>query len=342
MARKPTPAEVFDDLLTRYERDIAEAFRQAIADLGAGVDLAGAIRALERNDIAGAVEALNIEPAAYGPLLDAMGRAYAEGGAVAAQQANARTGPAVVIRFDGRNPRAEAWLRTRSSQLVTQVVADQRTAVRSALTRGMAAGQNPRTVALDIVGRIDKATGARQGGILGLTSAQEGYVANARAELAGGDATALRAFLKRERRDKRFDRSIAKAIREETPLPADIQRKAIVAYQRRLLQLRGEVIAQVEGFESLAEAKHEAYRQAIESGKVRADQVTKFWRHFFNRNPREQHIAMQGKSVPFDQDFVLPDGTRMRFAHDSSAPVRHKAGCHCQTDYRIDFLANIR
>ena len=344
MPRKPTQAEVFADLLTRYEREIAEGFRRAVDDLGAQADLARIIDALARNDLAGALAALNIEPAAYGPLLDAVQRAYADGGATAAGFASAQTPAAVVIRFDGRNIRAEQWLRQQSSTLVTRIIADQRTAVRSALTAGMARGDNPRTVALDIVGRINRATGRREGGILGLTSAQEGYVANARAELASGDATSLRAYLGRQRRDKRFDRSIAKAIREETPLPADIQRKAIVAYERRLLQLRGETIGRTEALTSLHAGQQEAYIQAVEAGRVSEGHIRRTWRSAGDLRVRHSHIGLNGDTVGLKEPFTSPTGARLMYPGDTSlgAGPAETIQCRCTVSVRIDFLANIR
>lgn len=342
MARKPTQAEVFADLLARYEKEVAEAFRAAIDDLRSQADLAAVIEALTRNDISGAIDALHLDPAAYGPLLDAVQRSYAAGGVAGAGFANAQTPGGVVIRFDGRNFRAEQWLRERSSTLVTNILQDQRVAVRQALTNRMAQGANPRTAALDIVGRVDRATGKRAGGILGLTSTQEGYVASARTELQTADPASLANYFNRARRDKRFDRTIRKAVAEGKPVPADTIAKAEEAYKRRLLQLRGEVISQVETFDAIAAGKHEAYVQAADSGKVDVSAITKGWHHFDNEHPRMSHIAMNGKRVGLNEAFVLPDGTRMLYPHAPDAPIKHKAGCHCQADYRIDFLAGIK
>jgi hypothetical protein len=63
---------------------------------------------------------------------------------------------------------------------ITEIVADQKTAVRNFLEAGLAEGANPRTTALDLVGRISGASGKREGGVIGLTSSQEGWVRNYR------------------------------------------------------------------------------------------------------------------------------------------------------------------
>jgi hypothetical protein len=213
--------------------------------------------------------------------------------------------------------------------------------VRQALAAGMARGENPRTTALDLVGRVDPSTGKRDGGIIGLTAQQQGAVEAARDQLRSDDPAQLKAYLERKRRDKRFDRSVLKAIREEKPLPAEIAGKALRQYKNRLLQLRGETIGKNEAFTSLQASKQEAYRQAVQGGAVSQQAVRKIWRHMANENPRIQHVEMDGESVGLEEVFVMPDGTRMLYPHDPEAPAKHTLGCHCQADYRIDHLANL-
>jgi hypothetical protein len=339
-----TQAQVFDDLLSRYETEIAAAFRAAINDLGAQADLAGVIEALSRNDVAAAIEALHLDPAAYTGLQDALARAYGDGGATAAGFANRAVPPSVVIRFDGRNLRAEQWLRQYSSSLVTRIVEDQRAALRQALTAGMTRGENPRTTALDIVGRINRATGKREGGILGLTSQQEAFARNARDELMSGDPAKLRNYLTRARRDKRFDRTIAKAIRDETPVPADTIRKATGAYRNRLLKLRGDTIGRTEALTSLQSANHEAYLQAVDNGAVAESDVRKVWRSAGDLRVRHSHRVLSGQSAGLREAFTSPSGARMMFPGDTSqgAGAEETIQCRCVAEYRIDFLSNLR
>lgn len=344
MARKPTQKQLFDELAARYGVEIAQAFMDAIADLKRAADVRRVIAALSARDVQAAIEALHLQPEAFAPLQDAIARAYGAGGQAAVLSMpplKDYTGANVVIRFDGRNIRAETWLREHSAQLVTNIVADQREAIRTAATAGMARGENPTATALNIVGRVSKATGQREGGIIGLTAQQAGFVENARAQLASGDPAAMRAYLERGRRDRRFDRSVLKAIREGKQVPAEIAEKAVKTYGNRLLQLRGDQLGLNEAFASLAAAKHEGFVQAVESGKVAADSVTKKWRHFPSESPRVEHIVIAGQTVRFDQPFRLPDGTMMLYPHDPAAPVRHTAGCKCQADYKIDFLADL-
>jgi hypothetical protein len=343
MARRPTLAQFYTALEARYGQAIADAFLAAIEDLRSAAELQRAVTAVQAGDAEALIAALHLDPAAFAPMLDQISAAYQASGQGATSYLpalrDAVTGARFVLRFNARNPRAEAWLRNHSATLVTRILDDQRAAARTALAAGLARGDNPTQTALDIIGRMDKTTGSRVGGIIGLTPQQAGFVQNARAELESADPADLRAYLDRTLRDQRFDRSVAKAIREGTALPADIQARALVGYERKLLKYRGDLIGKNETFSALGAGKDEAYRQAINSGALNAAVVTKTWRHFPNEHPRTQHIAMNGKSVGFNEAFVLPDGTRMQYPHEPGAPIGHTAGCHCQADYRIDFLA---
>lgn len=341
MARKPTQAQVYDDLLTRYGLEVADAFERAVADIATAAELQRLAAAIETGNLEAVVAALNLEQAAYSPLLEAIRTAYAASGATAASYFPAR----LVARFDVRNPRAERWLAEQSSRLVREIIADQRVALRQALTAGMERGAGPKTVALEIVGRVNKATGQREGGILGLTSQQEGYARAARAELESGDPVKLKAYLDRKRRDKRFDRTIRKALADEAPVPAETIRKAEAAYRARLLQLRGQMIGRTESLTALRAAKHETYRQAVDKGQITESAITRIWRDSSDLRVRHSHAVLDGKKVQgLSEPFRSPvTGALMLYPGDRSfgAPASELIGCRCDEEIRLDFFAEV-
>jgi hypothetical protein len=342
MARRPTQHQLFDELLTRYEKEIADAFRAAIADLRAGADLQRVIAALSRGDILAAMDALNLEPAALGPLYDALQASYVAGGQAAVSGIVPPRSLAMVIRFDARNARAEVWLRQHSSELVTGILDDQRTAVRTVLTNRMAQGANPRTTALDIVGRISRVSGKREGGYVGLTTAQTGWVANYEAGLSSTPPSAD--VLTRKLRDRRFDRSVAKAIREGQPIPAELRQKMVAAYKNRALKHRGDVIGLTEALRSLQAAKLEAYRQAADQGKVSESAITRTWRDASDLRVRHTHAVMDGQKIQgLSEPFRSPSGALLMYPGDTSfgAPASETARCRCDAAYRVDFLAGV-
>lgn len=333
---------VYDDLLDRYGRKVADAFMRAVDDLRSAAEVQRLIDAIARRDYEAAIDALHLEAEAFDEMLEAVRESYIEGGRAGAGRIRGR---ALVVRFDGRNLEAERWLRDHSARLVTRILDDQREAVRAHLSEAMAEGVNPRQTALRIVGRISRVTGRREGGVLGLTAAQERYVAAARTELASGDPEAMRAFLRRERRDRRFDRAIERAIREERPLDGETALRALTAYERRLLQLRGETIARVETMTAIQTARMEAYRQAVASGKVAEQDIIRTWRSAGDFRVRHTHRVMNGQQVRgLREPFVSPSGARLRHPMDTSlgAGMAEIANCRCDMEVRIDFIGRMR
>jgi len=346
LATSRASRQVYADLLARHGRLVADAFFKALDELRAGAELQRVMAAIESRDIDGALEALHIDPEIYNDVLDRIRDAQAEAGKATATGMPSRKpdGTALVVRFDARNLEAERRLAEYSGRLISRLVENDRAVVRASLSASMAEGVNPRTAGLRIVGRINRATGRREGGVLGLSTVQEQYVASARDELSGGDRTALKNYFTRERRDRRFDRTITKAIREGKPVPAETIQKAITAYERRLIQLRGEIVGRVETMTAIQSAKREAFRQAIDSGKVNEADVRKAWRSAGDGRVRHSHMAMNGDSAQFNEPFVSPSGARLQFPMDISlgAGPSEIIGCRCDCEYRIDFLANLR
>jgi hypothetical protein len=343
MGRSRAEQQVYEDLMARYGRSLAEAFFRALDDLRAQAEVQRVIAAYQAGDIEGALDALHIDPSAFAELPEQIRQAYAEAGRLTAQGFPRRRpdGTALVVRFDGSNPAAERWLTEHSSGLVTRITSEQRDAVRDRLVVGMQKGQNPRAVALDIVGRVNRVTGKREGGILGLSGPQVGFVERARVELS--DPETMTQFLDRTRRDKRFDRTIVKAAREGAPLPAAMQEKIITAYSRRLLQLRGEIIGRTEALTSMNAASYQAMRQVAEDGKVAASAIRRVWRSARDRRVRHSHAALDGDVVGLEEVFTAPSGARLLFPGDTShgAPASETIGCRCIVSARIDWFANL-
>lgn len=343
MPSQGSQARLFTELLDRYGPEIAKAFMRAMSDVRSSVQINRVIRALERADIEAALEALDLELSVYEDLRDALQRAYLEGGRTTEGAIPRRAGVSFRFSLLG-NPRAERWIGDHSSNLITRINDDTRQAVRSTLREALAQGVNPRSTAIRIVGAVDPRTGRREGGVLGLTAAQERYVASARGELASGETADLRAYLGRELRDRRFDRSIAKAIRDGEPLPADIQRKAVLAYERRLLKFRGDMIGRTESLTALNAGQYEALRQMVESGKIQANQIRRVWRSAGDFRVRDTHRGMNGDSVGLEEAFRSPSGAMLLYPGDTSrgAPASEIINCRCVAEARIDFLANLR
>lgn len=338
----PTPKQTLDDLIDLFAPDIRSAFLAAIQDVVDNAIINEVIAAIQNGDPEAAFRALGFSDAAMRPLTAAIERAFEQGGVLTGstfpRYLNTFSGRGV-FRFDVRNSRAEAWLRDKSSTLISGIQDDTRVNVKTVLTAGMEAGRNPRNVALDIVGRIDKASGKRVGGIIGLTTEQEHWSRSVQRKLIALDDS----YFDMKLRDKRFDRTVAKAIADGKPLPADTVAKLVNRYKDNALKYRGEMIGRTEAMQSLNRSEYEATKQAVELGATKADAVKREWDSAGDRRVRPSHRRMDGQRVGIDEAFTTPSGAKMLHPGDTSlgAGAKEVVACRCRVKTVIDWLADL-
>lgn len=323
--------------MAKYGLEVAQAFMAAINDLRSNVELQKVIAALERGDLQGAMEALHLNRAAFAGLEAKITEAFIAGGqgAVASMPAAVSIG----FRFDPGNQRAASWIRQFSGNLITGLVDGERQQARDFLADGMARGAHPRSVALDLVGRISRATGNRDGGLIGLSAPQRAYVQAARIELASADPKLLKHYLTRTRRDRRYDRTVLKAIREGKAIDRDTASLMVTRYSARLVQLRGEVIARTEGLPAIRAAKHEAYQQLVDDGRAADQDIERGWSTTRDGRERDTHGGMDGQVVRgLSTPFVSSSGAMFMFPGDTSlgAGTDEVACCRCDEWIRIN------
>lgn len=330
MARKPTVSQKrqIEKLVADLEPTVRDAFIAAIQSAAGQVSIPDLIAALDAGDIAAAVEVLRLNQALLFPLDDAIRSTYLAGAALAAPIAPKAI--AGTFSFDGRNPRAEAWIGQIGARLIQGIVSETLDASRVAMLAGLADGRSTRSIALDITGRLDAATGRRIGGILGLTVEQTDWVIRARAELGNPDAMAN--YLTRKLRDRRFDKIARDAIATGKPVSAADREKMAAAYKDRVLKYRGQVIAKNEVFTAQAAGRDEAMRQIGERADV--EKVTVRWQHNLSQNPRPDHVDMDGTVINLGETFDFPDA-QMKHPHDPAGGAAHSIGCRCIAVYRV-------
>lgn len=346
MPSNRSQARLYQELMDKYGRLVADAFLKALQSLTALAELQRVTAAIEAGDVEAALEALHIDPAAFDELQDRIREARTEAGRAAADHLpkKAPDGTVLAIRFGGNNREAVRQAEEQGSSLITRVTEDVRTVTRDTIGLGLRRGENPRQTALDLIGRVNRATGKRSGGLIGLTPQQAGFVDAARTELLSGDPALLKNYLSRGRRDRRFDRTVTKAIAEKKPIPKETVDRAITSYTNKMLALRGEVIGRTESLTAMNAAAYEAIRQAVASGKIPAAAVRRVWRSAGDFRVRHTHRSLNAESVGLDEAFRSPSGALMRFPGDTSlgAPASEIVSCRCIVANRVDWLANLR
>jgi hypothetical protein len=198
----------------------------------------------------------------------------------------------------------------------------------------MLTGETPQKLALDLVGRVSRATGRREGGFLGLTSEQATWARNY--EISLGDVEAKvppsADALTRKLRDRRFDRTVAKAIREGQPIPDETRQAMVAAYRNRTLRYRAETIALNEASTALHAAQIEAWDQAVARGAVAEVNVRRFWITAGDDHVRPTHRAvpaMNRGGVGLHEAFQTPKGPTMQ------PGWQFDPGCRCRVRVRI-------
>lgn len=327
MARLTAQQREVERLLAGLEPRVAEAFRQAIEASWRNIDYAALIEALERGDIPLAMAIIQPPPAVWFVLTEAIRAAYIEGGNMVA-----RAAPRAVLGFGGDTPEAQAWLRDLSSTRIQGIQADTLDAVRQVLVEGRRQGMSSRQIATMIVGR--RVGNRREGGILGLTAQIADSIMAGRAKLASGDAALMAEYLELKLRDRRFDRTIRKAIQEGRAITGRELDNILDAHKSKALAYRGSVIAKSETFSALEAGRREAVRQALLNPEVAS--ASKRWQHNLSREPRLHHIFLGAAPArDFNEPFVMEGGVLMQYAHDPAGGPENNANCRCITVYRI-------
>lgn len=319
-----------DALLAQYTPRVREAFYAAIYGARANVNAADLIAALQAHDIERAVQLLRIEQGVLFPLDDAVRSAFIAGG----QSVVAPRGLSGAFSFAGRHWRAEQWAQLLGSTLIQGIQDDTLAMAQSVITAGLQEGFSPQKVQRELTGTLNRITGRREGGFLGLTAQQADSIIAGRAKLASGDPAAMREYLQLKLRDRRYDAMVKRAIKDGKPVaPADLE-TVITAHKNKALKYRGEMIAKNETFSAQAAGRDEAYRQMMDRADV-AD-VTARWQHNLSQVPRLDHVAMDGTVISLKRGevFQFPD-VAMKHPHDPAGGAKHSVGCRCIAVYRV-------
>lgn len=309
-------------LLDRLEPQVRDAFVAAIFSAREGLDVRALQSALEAGDLARAVDLLAMPQGLLFPLDNSLTNAFATGGALVTESAR-KAG--VVFGFDGRHPQAEAWARQHIGGLITGIADESReavtVAVRDVLERQLVQGIGPRNAALDLVGRVDKATGRRVGGIVGLDGprAERLRIVGDAMRTPEGVRSLVQGGEVRYKVNRATEARILRAYNAGTGVSERDRVLSLKQYGNQLLQQRGETISRTETITALRQGRREGFKQAVEQGKVDAQAVTRTWDATLDKRTRPDHAAMDGEKIDgLDDAWVLPDGSRMMTPGDSS------------------------
>ena len=225
----------------------------------------------------------------------------------------------LVVGFDQVNTRAVRVMQRERLRLISNFTAEQRNATRSALIEGIRRGDNP----------VDQARNFRNS--IGITDRQQRAVDNYRRLLQSGSSEALQ----RELRDRRFDRTVRRAIRTGEPLTQEQIDRMVERYAERTRAFRARTIARTEALRAVHQGSEEMYNQAIEQGVLNSDQLLRTWHDADDRRVRSSHNRLDGLQRRIGETFPGDDGP-LRFPGDPEAPASETVQCRCVLSTRIE------
>lgn len=249
-----------------------------------------------------------------------MGRTWQEAFATAGDDTALLIGNAlnITVNFDTMNDYALNAMRQNTLRLVREFGAEQRLATREALEDGIRRGINPRQMAREFRDSI------------GLTRRQVQAVNNYRRLLESLDRDSLRRLL----RDRRFDRTVLRAIEEGRPLSGKQIETMVERYRARYLKYRSEVIGRTEALRSVHAGADAMYSQAIADGTLQADALVRQWKTSRDERVRGSHRGMHDQQRPVGQPFMSGTGSLLRFPGDPDAPPSDTVQCRCAVTTR--------
>lgn len=227
--------------------------------------------------------------------------------------------PSVGISFDPAAPRAVEAMRTIRDEFLSAFNASQREVIGEVVTRGLQEGTGTREVARQV----------RQ--VIGLTKVQTGALERYAEALRNGSAEALTS----PTRDRRYDATVRKAIRDGRALTERQIADMVEARRRKMLRQRADTIALNESAKALSMGREEGLRQMVEAAGIDPATVTREWRSLRDSRVRDTHIVMDGQKVGMEAVFVSPSGARLRYPRDPQAPAHETVNCRCFTIHRI-------
>ena len=336
----------FQRLLRLREAGLANLYLDTIDDIKRKAILKEVVRIIDQRpeapDIDAILDVLDFNRGRFAELATWIATSWRIGGdhfVDAQPSVRLPSGTRARISFDVTNPRVERMIREQSSELIREIVDEQRGVIRLALTQSFELGRNPRQGGLDIVGRIDRRTRKRVGGVIGLTRYQYGWVAGAWDELIASTDESLNRYLSRELRNKRFDGYVRRALESEKPIDEDVIERMVMAYENNALRYRGNTIGRTETLRALNGGRSEGMEQMLEKTGIDRRFAEKTWDATGDSRTRTTHIDAEAQSPLGIGDLFRVGDWNMAYPGDPRGGPEEVINCRCYLAQEVDWIA---
>lgn len=202
----------------------------------------------------------------------------------------------IEFAFDSLSPNVITGIRELESKVITNMQSDVREVARAYVESGLRDGINPRTISRSLRS------------VIGLAPNQELAVSNFRKSLEEGDVSKALGYKLRDKRLKVTDSLTTEQID-----------KATDAYRKKMIAFNAETNARTAALDSQKLAQKLSWEQAINQGIVDGDRLRKKWVGVKDDRERDEHLAMEGETVPFNA----------RYSNGEDVPGDSTYNCRC-------------
>lgn len=316
-------SDPYPAFIDKYQPIVRDAVLKTWTALRRSVTYAELEEALVFRGVTGMMQFLDrLEPTLRALLLPELQSAIEESGRLVVDilPSGSITSPGYVPAVQMTNPIAIREVQDYSFDLIREISSETREAVRQSITTAVSQGRPPAAVARDYKQTI------------GLTVEQERSVQNYRKFLETLDRQAL----ERQSRDKRFDRSVERAIDADKPLPKAQIDKMVAAFRRKREAERARTIARTESMSALELGQELALQQTKEDGAL-VDDLYSDWNVTKDGRQRNAHDLIPGMNpggVKFGETFKTILGP-MRYPRDRKlGSAANVISCRCRRSFR--------
>lgn len=185
----------------------------------------------------------------------------------------------VSVGFDMLNPDIVTAIRQLDTKVVQSLADDVRETVRAFVENGLRDGVSPKEIARDLRD------------VIGLSPKQLEQVQNYRDALEGKNGRLITNYTLR---DKRFSGA------NLTPERID---KMVSLYEKRRIAQNAETVSRTTALDSMKLGQQLSIDSAVDQGIYDPARLWKRWVGVMDDREREEHVAMEGEEVPYDEPY---------------------------------------
>lgn len=219
---------------------------------------------------------------AFQPVRDQMRQSVNKGALYSIRDLPAPKSRTVNFAFDNLSPDVVQAVKQLESRVITDLETSVRETVRQRVLRGITVGESASKIARDLRN------------VIGLSPSQEQAVSNYRKALSGEGKNPL----DYELRDKRYDKTVARGELTESQIE-----KMSEAYRRKMLAHNANTVSKTAVLDSQKLGQKLAMDSAVKQGIIDGDKLQKTWVGVMDERERDEHVAMEGETVPYAQPF---------------------------------------